>query len=196
MKKFAMIVAMTLLLAACGEYAMKGAGKGAASGAAAGAAGGMVTALIFGGDPLEAAARGAAYSAAAGATMGAMSGSQTDAQISEKKKAQAEKIRQKIGDDAFKGLTALVTCDRADTLQYAASAQQSSNPNYAVAGYWLELLNYADQGDNDKAASLTQQVLSKDWDTNTEADAQKKLGELQTELVNLRKQYKVKPDCS
>ena len=44
------------------SYAAQGAAKGGSTGALAGAAGGMVTALIFGGNVGEAAARGAVLS--------------------------------------------------------------------------------------------------------------------------------------
>ncbi|MFV9614427.1 MAG: hypothetical protein ACNYZG_00625, partial [Gammaproteobacteria bacterium] len=145
--KFSIIVlSLGLLITACGEHAAKGAGEGATMGAASGAVGGLVSALIFGGDPAEAAARGAVYGGAAGATAGAISGSTVDTKIEEQRSARAEKIRAKIGDDAFKGLSALVTCDHQDALKDAEKAKQSTNPNFAVSGYWLELLSYADQG--------------------------------------------------
>lgn len=134
-----MLLLLATLLTSCGEYAAKGAGEGATVGAASGAVGGLISALVFGGDPMEAAARGAVYGGAVGATAGAMGGSKVDAKIEEQRNARAEKIRAKIGDDAFKGLSALVTCDHQDAMQYAAKAKQSQNPNFSVSGFWLEV---------------------------------------------------------
>ena len=175
MKYSILVLNLCLLLTGFGEYAAKGAGEGASVGAVSGAVGGLVSALAFGGDPAEAAARGAVYGGATGATVGAISGSKVDAKIEEQRKEKAEKIRAKIGDDAFKGLSALVTCDYQDTLQNAAQAKLSKNPNYSVAGYWLEVLSYADQGNSDKVENLIPIVTEKDWDINSVAEARTSL---------------------
>ena len=188
-------IALSLLLAGCGEYAAKGAGEGATMGAASGAVGGLVSALIFGGDPAEAAARGAVYGGAVGATAGAMSGSKVDTKIEQQRKERADKIRSEIGDDAFKGLSALVTCDHADSLQFAAVSKQSTNPNFSVAGYWLEVLNYADQGKSDKTTELMPALVEKDWDVSSESIARTNLLQLQDKLIAIREEYKLPKNC-
>ena len=194
--KFPIIILSTMLLiSSCGEHATKGAGEGATVGAASGAVGGLVSALVFGGDPVEAAARGAVYGGAVGATAGAISGSKVDAKIEEQRNAKAEKIRAEIGDDAFKGLSALVTCDHQDALQDAVKAKQSNNPNFTVSGYWLEVLSYADQGNNDKTRELIPGVVEKDWDTNSETEARTSLLQLQDELMAIREEYKLPKKC-
>ena len=194
--KFSIIVlSLSLLITSCGEYAAKGAGEGATMGAASGAVGGLVSALIFGGDPAEAAARGAVYGGAVGATAGAIGGSKVDTKIEEQRNAKAEKIRAEIGDDAFKGLSALVTCDHQDALQDAARSKQSTNPNFAVAGYWLEVLSYADQGNNSKTKELIPGVVEKDWDTGSETEARASLLQLQDKLMAIREEYKLPKKC-
>lgn len=195
MKSSIIVLSLAILITSCGEHAAKGAGEGATTGAVSGAVGGMVSALIFGGDPAEAAARGAVYGGAVGATAGAMSGGKADAKIEEQRNAKAEKIRAEIGDDAFKGLSALVTCDHQDALQYAVKAKQSTNPNFAVSGYWLEVLSYADQGNNDKTKELIPAVVEKDWETNSEAEARKSLLTLQDKLMAIREEYKLPKNC-
>lgn len=180
----------------CGEYAAKGAGEGAAVGAASGAVGGLVSALIFGGDPAEAAARGAVYGGAVGATSGAISGSKVDTKIEQQRTARAEKIRNRIGDEAFKGLSALVTCDHQDALKFAAIAMQSKNPNFSVAGYWLETLSYADQGENNKIKELIPVVVKQDWEVNSESQARTSLLELQDKLMAIRKEYNLPKKCN
>lgn len=196
MMKFPILaIALSLLLAGCGEYAAKGAGEGATMGAASGAVGGLVSALIFGGDPAEAAARGAVYGGAVGATAGAMSGSKVDTKIEQQREARADKIRNEIGDDAFKGLSALVTCDHADSLQFAATSKQSANPNFSVAGYWLEVLNYADQGKSDKTTELMPALVEKDWDVSSESIARTNLLQLQDKLIAIREEYKLPKNC-
>ena len=194
--KFSIIIfSLGLLITGCGEHAAKGAGEGATMGAASGAVGGLVSALIFGGDPAEAAARGAVYGGAVGATAGAISGSQTDAKIEQQRNEKAEKIRANIGDDAFKGLSALVSCDHQDALQDATKAKHSSNPNFAVSGYWLEVLSYADQGNNSKIKELMPAVVKKDWDTSSETEARVSLLQLQDKLMAIREEYKLPKKC-
>jgi hypothetical protein len=195
MKFSIMILSLCFLVTACGEYAAKGAGEGATMGAASGAVGGLVSALVFGGDPAEAAARGAVYGGAAGATAGAISGSKVDTKIEQQRTAKAEEIRAKIGDDSFKGLSALVTCDHQAAAQDAVKAKQSSNPNFAVAGYWLEVLSYADQGNSDRTNELIPDVVNKDWNTNSETEARTSLLKLQDKLMAIREEYKLPKKC-
>lgn len=194
--KFSIIIfSLGLFITGCGEHATKGAGEGATMGAASGAVGGLVSALIFGGDPVEAAARGAVYGGAVGATAGAISGSKVDTEIEQQRNAEAEKIRAEIGDNAFKGLSALVSCDHQDALQDAAKAKQSSNPNFAVSGYWLEVLSYADQGNNSKIKELIPAVVKKDWDISSEAEARASLLQLQDNLLIIRGEYNLPKKC-
>ena len=190
------ILGLCSLVAACGEHAARQAGQGAAMGAASGAVGGMVSALIFGGDPVEAAARGAVYAGAASATVGAISGSQKDASIEAQRKAREDQIRDKIGSDAFKGLSALATCDHEDTLTYAAASKTSSNPNFVVAGYWLELLSLADSNDTIAVDQRINGVVEQDWDTNSEQQARNQLDQLQYQLEQLRLEYKLPKQCT
>ena len=191
----ALMLSLTSLFTGCGEYAAKGAGEGAAVGGASGAVSGLVGALVFGGDPVEAAARGAVYGSAAGATAGAIGGSQVDQQIKQQRDARAEKIRIEIGDDAFHGLSALITCDHQDALSFADKAKQSNNPNYALSGYWLEVLSYADMGNSSNAAELIPVVTEKDWDVSDESTANKNLLELQNKLMAIREEYKRPKQC-
>ena len=194
--KFSIIIfSLGLLLTGCGEHAAKGAGEGATMGAASGAVGGLVSALVFGGDPAEAAARGAVYGGAVGATAGAISGSKTDTKIEQQRDEKEEKIRANIGDDAFKGLSALVTCNHHDALDDAAKAKQSNNPNFSVSGYWLEVLIYADHGNNRKTKELLPDVVEKDWDTNNETEARTSLLQLQDKLFAIRKEYNLPKNC-
>ena len=195
MKISILVLGLSLLVTGCGEHAAKGAGEGATMGAASGAVGGLVSALVFGGDPAEAAARGAVWGGAAGATAGAMSGSQVDAKVKEQRIAREDKIREQIGDDAFKGLSALVACDHADAQQYAVASKQVSNPNFAVAGYWLEVLSYADQGKTDKTNALLPAVVEKDWDISSETNARTNLLQLQDKLMAVREEYKLPRNC-
>ena len=195
MKFSVMIMLLLTLLTSCGEHAAKGAGEGATVGAASGVVGGLVSALIFGGDPVEAAARGAVYGGAVGATAGAIGGSKVDARIDEQRNVRAEKIRAEIGDNAFKGLSALVTCDHQDAMQYAVTAKQSQNPNFSVSGFWLEMLSYADQGNSSRTNELLPGVMEKDWEISSEAAAKANLLVLQDKLMAIREEYSLSKKC-
>ena len=54
------------------------------------------------------------------------------------------------------------------------------------SGYWLEVLNYADQGNNSKTKELIHGVVEKDWDTNSETQARASLLQLQDKLMAIR----------
>ena len=125
---------------------------------------------------MEQAARGAVVGGAVGATTGAMSGSRIDAQEKQQQAKQDQQrqasnaaLRGRIGDDAYKGLGALAECKYDISIREAGIAQQSANPNYALAGLWLEVLSYADNGNETRVRSLLPVVVAKDWNINSEA---------------------------
>ena len=198
---------MCLQLAGCAgdSYASKGATQGAAQGAAVGAVGGLVSALVFGGDPLDRAARGAVYGGAAGAVAGGMAGSRVDKQAQAQAQAQAqtqaqldkelEALQKEIGRPAFNGLAALAECQHQFSLEKAKKAQKSGNPNYRLAGLWLEVLNYADLRKQEKVSELLPVIVAEDWDIKTEAEAEKATREAAAELITIRKEYNLPLVC-
>jgi hypothetical protein len=194
--KLLLVLVLGLQLPGCGEHAAKGAGTGATTGAVSGAVGGLVSALVFGGDAGEAMARGAVYGGAVGATAGAMGGAQVDSKVKEQRQAVADEIRAKIGDDAFEGLKALATCDYDTSLKQASLAQKSDNPNFSLSGLWLEVLSYADQGNDARTRSLFPDVVEKDWDINSEAEAEATTEKTLNQLMDIREQYRMPRTCS
>ncbi len=163
------------------SQASKGAAEGAGTGALAGAASGLVGALVFGGDPIDAAARGAVYGGTAGAVAGGMSGSRQDKAMAEAKAAEnqqnLEKLRREIGDDAFNGVVALAECKYEVAAANAKLARQSSNRDYALAGLWLEILSSADQRQEDAARAQFPELIRLDGDVNSDADAESAMRE-------------------
>lgn len=188
---------LSLQMAGCASdsHTAKGAQKGATTGAVAGAVGGLVGALVFGGDPLDRAARGAVYGGSTGAVVGAMAGSEADKRVKQQREAELAKLRQKIGDDAFEGLAALAWCRHDESLSQAAKAQQSDNPNYALAGLWLEILSYADQRDEAKARSLFPAVVEKDWNIKSESQAEEVMRKALSALMDIRQEFKLPRVC-
>jgi len=202
------LVLMCFQLTACGSsHAAKGARQGAAQGAAAGAVGGLITSLVFGGDPVESTARGAVYGGSAGAVVGGVSGSRVDKQVQAQSQAKAtsqtkaqqdaelEALRKEIGRPAFNGLAALAECRHQDSLKKAIKAQKSKNPNYRLAGLWLEVLNYADMQQQDQVNSLLPVIVKEDWDINSEAEAATATREAAAELITIRKDYELPLIC-
>jgi len=188
----AMVLAAGLLsvnVAGCGTYAGKGAAQGAGTGAIAGAVGGAVTALVFGGDPVEAATRSAVWGASAGAATGAIAGSQVDKKVDQQKEAKFAKLRKEIGEENFTGLEALADCKHDESLRAAEKGRQSKNPNHALAGLWLEILNYADKGQESKARALFPTLVKQDWNIETTAQAETNMREGTTALGNIREEY-------
>ncbi len=190
-------ISLCLQLSGCASdsYASKGAKQGAAQGAAAGAVGGLVSALVFGGDPLDRAARGAVYGGTAGAVAGGMAGSRKDKQAQAQQDASLDALRSEIGADAFEGLTSLAECRHSVTLNMAAKAQQSDNPNFRLAGLWLEVLSYADSRQEERARSLLPVIVTEDWDIKTVTQAEQAMRQAIGELSAIRKEYKLPLVC-
>ena len=187
-----------LLFGGCAgdSHTAQGAGRGAATGAVSGAVGGLVGSLVFGGNPAEAAARGAVYGGAVGATAGAIAGSEADRTIAEQEAQELAALRERIGDDAFGGLEALAECRHDIALTQGTKARQSENPNYALAGLWLEVLTYADQRDEERARALFPTVVEQDWDVNSEAQAEETMRETLQSLMDIRAEYDLPRVCS
>jgi hypothetical protein len=192
-----LLAIILLTLPACSQRSMERAGQGAVSGAAVGAVGGMVSALVFGGNVGEAAARGAVYGGSTGATAGAISGAMADS--NEKKAQQAaelEALRKRLGEDAFQGLSALAECKHEVAQGYGRTAEASGNPDYALAGIWLQVLAYADGGKLDQARSMFPQLISKDSNIASESQAENEMQAALKKLVEIRQQNNLPPKCS
>ena len=171
-------LALMVALASTPLLAKSGTGRWAGRGAA----GGAILGLLVGGD-LGGAVVGAAVGAAGGAAGGAISDSNKKKKAN---KAELEELRQKeaegqaydlpqteeewiaaIGQDNTNALDALVDCqhDRAELLAKAGAT--SENPDFALAGYWLEALVAVDSKDQAAAESLFAELVDLDDDVDT-----------------------------
>ena len=181
------------------SYATQGATKGAGTGALAGAVGAAATALIFGGNVGEAAARGAVYGGASGAVVGGVSGAEADRRVSEQEQADYERrvaeFREEIGTDAFNGFVALTKCKHEIALANAREAQGSRNSDFALAGYWVEVLVEADRRDAVAAAELLPTIVERDDDLATIDAAEARLTETLGGLGSIRERYDVPHPC-
>lgn len=196
--KFGILMLVPIFMfSACSKQSAQRAGQGAATGAVVGAAGGVVSALVFGGDVGDAAARGAVWGGSTGAAAGAMSGAVAD---SNQKKAQQaseiEALRKQLGDDAFQGLVALVECKHEVAQGYGRTAAQSDNPDYSLAGLWVQVLAYADNGQDDQARGLLPDIVAKDSKLSSEAQAEAEMQKARQKLIEIRQAYKLPKRCS
>lgn len=197
------LLVMSAMLGSSGcasdSYAAQGAAKGAGTGALAGAVGAAATALIFGGNVGEAAARGAVYGGASGAVVGGISGAEADKRVAEQERAEYERrvqeFREEIGTDAFNGFVALAECKHEIALANAREAQKSTNRDFALAGLWVEVLTEADRQQTDAAAALLPAIVEKDREINDAAVAQARLDEALGEIGEIRTQYDLAPSC-
>jgi len=178
-----------LQMAGCAgdTYTSKGATRGATTDAVAGAMGGIVSALVFGGDPADRAAQGA--------VAGVMANSQVDQEARKQREAGVSALRKQIGKDSFDGLVPLAECRHGVSLSQAAKAKQSKNPNFALAGLWLEVLSYADQGEEDKARNLFPTLVEMDSDIKSESQAEETLRKALNELMDIRREHKLPRVC-
>jgi hypothetical protein len=182
------------------SYAAEGAAKGAGTGALAGAVGGMATALIFGGNVGEAAARGAVYGGASGAVVGGMSGASVDKQVAAQEQAERDKniakFRDEIGADAYNGFVALAECKHDIAIANAREARKSRNRDYSLAGLWIEVLTEADRQNPDAASELFPELVSSDKAIKTDGDAQLRTDEALQQLGEIRVEYDLPKDCA
>lgn len=186
-----------LVFSACSQRSMQQAGRGAATGAAVGAVGGMVTALVFGGNVGEAAARGAVYGGSTGAAAGAISGAVADSnQKKAQQAAELEALRKRLGDDAFSGLAALVECKHEVAQGYGRTAATSDNPDFALAGLWLQVITFADSRREDQARTLLPDLVEKDSKLSSESQAETEMQAALQKLMDIRQEYKLPKDCS
>ena len=185
------LAALWILLQMAGcvgdTYMSKGATRGATTDAVAGAMGGIVNALVFGGDPADRAAQGA--------VAGVMANSQVDQKARKQREAGVSALRKQIGKDSFDGLVPLAECRHDVSLSQAAKARQSKTPNFALAGLWLEVLSYADQGEEDKARNLFPTLVEKDSDIKSESQAEETLRKALNELMDIRREHKLPRVC-
>lgn len=196
---FAMVAMLLESGCASDSYAAKGASKGAGTGAIAGAVGAAATALIFGGNVGEAAARGAVYGGASGAVVGGISGAQVDKQVAAQERAEYERrvqeFREEIGTDAFNGFVALAECKHEVAIANAREAQKSRNRDFALAGLWVEALTEADRAHADAASALLPAIVEKDREIGDTAAAQARLDEALGEMGEIRTQHDLAPSC-
>ena len=199
-KKSFLAPAALLALAACSSTSVERGAQGAVTGAAAGAVGSMFAAAIFGGDIGDAAARGAAWGAGAGAVSGALQGSAEDRRKREREEAAAERrrleelkrLRAEIGDDNFEGLKALTVGKHEVAMAYARTAARSTNPDFALAAHWLEVLTYLDSGRQAEVNEHVPHLVEMDPSITTVAEAQVMLADLASGLAEIRAEFGVK----
>lgn len=181
------------------SYAAKGASKGAGTGAIAGAVGAAATALIFGGNVGEAAARGAVYGGTSGAVVGGMSGAEADRRVAAQEQAEYEQrvqeFRDRIGADAFNGFVALAECKHEVALANAREAQKSRNGDFALAGLWVEALTEADRGNGEAATAVLPAITEQDRKIQDVANAQARLDGALAEIGEIRTRHDLAPTC-
>ena len=190
------LVGVLILMAACSGKTGEYAGRGAGSGALAGAVGGLFGSLVFGGDPIEGAARGAVIGTAAGATAGAISGAEADRRIAEQQQAELDALRRQIGDDSFEGLVALAECRHDVALSQAAKAAQSDNQDFALAGLWLETITYTDSRREAEARALYPTLIERDPEINSADQAELAVRNFIQELGSARTENDLPRVCS
>ena len=104
-------------------------------------------------------------------------------------------MKAKLGEDAFAGLKALAQCKHGVAAEYAQTAQQGSNRDYALAGLWLEVLTLADQREEDQARTLFPQVIAKDAKVASEAQAEENMRKALQGLMKIRADHNLPATC-
>ena len=204
LRRFAgVLVIITAALSSNGcasdSYAAKGASRGAGVGALSGAVGAAATALIFGGNVGEAAARGAVYGGSSGAVVGGISGAEADRQVAAQEQAEYERhvqqFREEIGNDAFNGFVALAECKYEIALANARESQKSRNRDFALAGLWVEVLTEADRGRTEAASAVLPAIVEQDRKISDAAAAQVRLDEALMQIGEIRRRHDLPASC-
>jgi len=198
------LLSLAVLNSGCAKdtYAAKGAAEGAKTGAIAGAVGGMVTAMIFGGNVVDAGTRGAVYGASSGAVVGGMAGSSIDKQTSAPPLPPADpdnqlaQMRDELGVDAYNGIVALSDCKHDVAIANAREAGKSGNPDYKLAGLWIEALAEADRQQEPAARALYPEIVARDDKLSSESEAEARLRDGLNELGEIRKSFGMPAVCT
>jgi hypothetical protein len=165
-------------------------------GAVVGAAGGMVSALVFGGNVGEAAARGAVWGGTTGAVAGGISGAQQEQARKAQQDEAIKKLKKELGEDAFNGLAALVECKHEVALGYSRTAAKLDNKNYSLAGLWIQILAYADSRQDNKARALYPDLITNDPEIGSESQADETTQKALQRLMEIRGEYNLPRTCS
>jgi hypothetical protein len=190
-------LSIALLVNGCSGASGQRAAEGAGTGALAGAAGGLVSGLLWGGDPLESAARGAVVGATTGAVVGGVSGAKEDkARAANTQKQEVDALRNQLGPDAFSGIVALAECKHEVAEANARVAATSTNSNYALAGLWVDALSQADRGDLASAQTMFPEIVKWDRSIDTTEHAATELQNSLVKLQDIRAEYKLPRNCS
>jgi hypothetical protein len=197
------LLSLAMLNSGCAKdsYAAKGAAEGAKTGAIAGAVGGMVTSMIFGGNVLEAGARAAVFGASSGAVVGGMAGSSVDKQTSAPPAPPADpqnelaKMRDELGVDAYNGVVALSDCKHDVAIANAREARKSGDPDYELAGLWIEALAEADRQQEPTARALYPEIVARDDRLSSNSEAEARLREGLSELGEIREAFGMPAVC-
>jgi hypothetical protein len=198
---YVLVMAGVSITAGCAgnSQAVKGAAEGAATGAVAGAVSGMLSALVFGGDIADAGARGAVYGGTTGAVRGGMAGSRADRDIAARKQAEYEaelkRFRAEIGADAYNGIIALAECKHEIAIANAREAAKSNISDHVLAGVWVEALTEADRQNDLATRAIFPELIKRDGEVKTEADAEALLNEALRELGDIRVESNLPADC-
>jgi hypothetical protein len=190
-----LVVGFLCLSTGCSKHSAERAGQGAVMGGTVGAVGGFVTGLVFGGNAMENAARGAVYGASTGAASGAIAGAQENKARKQQQSFEEEKIRQKIGEDAYNGVVALIHCKHEVALANAHIAAKKEDRNQALAGLWVEALTYADSKQENKAREMFPRIIEKDGKITSGDQAETHMRQYLQKLMDLRKAQDLPQVC-
>ena len=202
-KSMLMVSITTLILQGCANGS--GASQGAKSGAVGGAVGGLVAGVLWGGNPIESAAKGAVIGGASGAAVGAVNDqsakSKSAPKTDEPKPQPVPEVQQQwseaqlqtmLGDNAYQGLTSLVSCQYEAALAQASIAREEQDKKHQLAGVWLEAMVYAEQVDVDALNQRYKLIVEQDDRVSNLVQAQLKLNDTLDQLQQLRLKHNVK----
>lgn len=140
--------------------------------AAVGAVGAIVSSLVFDDDPGDTAKQSTTQAA-----------SETD------------QLEASLGKKAFHSLEALTHCKHDAAFTYAREASASSNPDYELAGLWLEALTEADRKNWFEAKAYFPKIRNKDQDIQSQADFDAALNKAAKEISSARQEYGSGKSC-
>jgi hypothetical protein len=110
--------------------------------------------------------------------------------------AEVEKLRRAIGDDAYKGLEAMARCKHTVAIAYAEAAQADDNYEYALAGYWLEVMSVAETDGEKKAEAMLPELVELDNKLSSVSQARILLVETINDLEDIREENGTSRTCT
>ena len=109
--------------------------------------------------------------------------------------ANEDQLTKALGEKAVRSVKALTHCKHDVAFTYAREASASHDPDYELAGLWLEALTEADRKNWFEAKAYFPKIKNRDQDINSQSDFDVALNKASKEISSARQEYESTKSC-